>query len=331
MRHTEEWRRSDCTEVTHGRIGDLPMIDQSRKSTPLRIAALITCHNRREKTLSCLQSVCEQELPGGLTIQIYLLDDGSTDGTSEAVAKRFPEVRLLKGDGSLFWCGGMRVAWTEAMRDDYDAYLWLNDDSVLLPGAIRCLWQTSLDGCRLTGRDGVVVGSCRDPQTDEHTYGGRVKRKSGSRLPSIPVPPRNEMLPCDTMNGNIVLVTRAAFHVLGNLSAEYTHTFGDVDYGMRARRQGVPVWIASGYQGQCAANTRIRPWIDPGVPLRQRWRHMCSPLGLPPKEWLAYVRHHTGWQWPPYFMKPLVRVLVPSLWTWRAARARTRRTAGRVM
>jgi hypothetical protein len=36
---------------------------------------------------------------------------------------------VLGGDGSLFWNGGMRLAYADAMRSDFDYYLWLNGDT----------------------------------------------------------------------------------------------------------------------------------------------------------------------------------------------------------
>jgi len=50
-----------------------------------RIAILFTCHNRRVKTLSCLNSIEKQAAQGWGKPDIYLVDDGSTDGTAEAV------------------------------------------------------------------------------------------------------------------------------------------------------------------------------------------------------------------------------------------------------
>ena len=75
----------------------------------MKVIALATCHNRREKTLRALASLREQVLPDGTALQVCLVDDGSTDGTGAAVAEQFPEVKLLQGDGQLFWAGGMRL------------------------------------------------------------------------------------------------------------------------------------------------------------------------------------------------------------------------------
>ena len=48
-------------------------------------------------------------------------------------------MRLLRGDGSLFWAGGMRLALGEALKGDYDYYVWLNDDTMLDPNAFKTL------------------------------------------------------------------------------------------------------------------------------------------------------------------------------------------------
>jgi len=113
------------------------------KMTRDRIAVLITCHNRKPKTLACLTALFNQTPPSSATTDVYLVDDGSTDGTAEEVHQAYPQVKILQGDGSLFWNGGMRKAFSEALKYDYDYYLWLNDDTILYPEAIASLLTTS--------------------------------------------------------------------------------------------------------------------------------------------------------------------------------------------
>src|SRR4028118_1511310 len=107
------------------------------------IAVLMTCHNRKLKTLLTLESLFRQTLTSEIALSVYLVDDGSTDGTSEEVQQKYPQVKLFSGDGNLFWNGGMRIAFSEAMKDEPDYYLWLNDDTVLAPEALNTLLTTS--------------------------------------------------------------------------------------------------------------------------------------------------------------------------------------------
>jgi GT2 family glycosyltransferase len=273
-----------------------------------RIAVLMTCYNRRADTLASLEALFRQELPASTARTVYLLDDASSDGTSSAVKARFPDVVVLEGTGSLYWCGGMRQAWKHALRKRYSRYLWLNDDTYLLPGALKRLLDVDEAG------SGIVVGSCCDPVTGKHTYGGRVRRKSYVRLPTQPLKPAAVALSCETMNGNIVLVSHQVVERIGILSSAFSHLRGDVDYGLRARNAGISIQLAPGYLGTCARHRQVAPWADPAIPFRQRLRYMCEPKGIPPHEWYVYVRRHTGVHWPYYFFKPFVRVVVPWLW-----------------
>ena len=279
-----------------------------------RIAVLMTCHNRCKTTLTCLAHLYAQRMPDNVKLHTFLVDDGSEDGTWEAVHKQFPTVNILKGNGQLYWCGGMRFAWNEASKYNYDYYLWLNDDTMLFPDAIDTMLNTAHCVRQKKHCDGIVVGSCRDPETGRHTYGGRVKRNERARLADKPLPPTNYVMPCDTMNGNLVLIPRDVYYQLGNLSPLYTHAFGDVDYGMRARCKNIPIFIAPGYIAECPVNSGIRPWINPKVSFIKRWKDMCSPHGLPPRQWYRYVKRHTGVLWPVYLMKPIVRLCFPRLW-----------------
>ena len=96
------------------------------------ISILITVHNRKQKTLRCLKDLYNQNVPSGYEIDIYLIDDGCTDGTPEAVAENFPQVNIIHADGNLFWNRGMHLAWKIAVdTKNYDAYIWLNDDTFI--------------------------------------------------------------------------------------------------------------------------------------------------------------------------------------------------------
>src|ERR1700736_1418268 len=137
----------------------------------MRIASILTCFNRREKTISALAQLRELDLPPGASLEIFLTDDRSTDGTAQAVKNTFSNVHLLQGNGSLFWGGGMRLAFAEAMKLDFDFYLWVNDDTLLFQYAIVRLLET-YESVRTGGKDAIVVGSIRDPLSGKLSYGG---------------------------------------------------------------------------------------------------------------------------------------------------------------
>lgn len=278
--------------------------------TNIRIAVLMTCHNRRDSTISCLHALYEQDVPGGNKFDVFLVDDGSSDGTSDAVRSIFPQVKIIRGDGNLYWCGGMRRAWAEAMKGRYDYFLWLNDDTMLFPSALKTLICTAVNLTKETCKECIVVGSTRDPKTGEHSYGGYMKSSFNKRVYSATIPKE-----CYTMNGNIVLIPKSVAWLVGNFSPEFTHARGDSDYALRAKKLGVGIWVAPGFQGFCKRNERSA-WACSCTPLRDRWRILHSPKGLPPNEYLIFLRRHHGWRWPIEISKPYLRVLFPFLWEW---------------
>ncbi len=273
------------------------------------LAALLTCYNRRPKTLACLEALAQQKSIESIQTDVYLVDDGCTDGTGAAVRERYPQVNVLQGDGSLYWCGGMRMAFAAAMSHDYDYYLWLNDDTVLAPEAMATLLSTAAEVCRHDGQNGIIVGSCRDPETGKHSYGGRSRTN-----PEGFITPGEQPQPCDLMNGNIVLIPREVAVVVGNISPQFRQSSGDEDYGLRAVQQGFQTWLAPGFLGWCAVNPRPR-WTDPTVPLRERWRGLHDPKGQPPYEIYVFARRHHGRLWFMDLVKLYLRVLFPRFHT----------------
>ncbi len=98
----------------------------------LKIAILVASYNRKLKTIGFLTSLITQQHFGELQTDIYLLDDASTDGTADLVASTYPFIKILKGDGNLFWAGGMRMVWNYAIsQKKYDLFFLFNDDVVL--------------------------------------------------------------------------------------------------------------------------------------------------------------------------------------------------------
>lgn len=83
------------------------------------LAVLLTVHNRKTKTLKCLQQLYTQIPIKGYQVDVYLTDDGCTDGTPEAISQEFPQVHIIHGDGKLFWNRGMYTAWQEAAKNNY--------------------------------------------------------------------------------------------------------------------------------------------------------------------------------------------------------------------
>lgn len=84
------------------------------------IAIILTVFNRKAKTLRCMSQIQEaldkQAIP--FQLHVYLTDDGSTDGTADALAEQnytFP-LTILKGTGSLYWNGGMINSWNRFGR-----------------------------------------------------------------------------------------------------------------------------------------------------------------------------------------------------------------------
>jgi GT2 family glycosyltransferase len=158
--------------------------------------------------------------------------------------------------------------------------------------------------------DPPVAGRGEQPGAHAPSYGGRVAASRWRRTAWRLVPPGPEPQALDTLDGNLVWINSAAVRRVGNLDPAFEHAMGDVDYGLRARRLGVPLWLAPGVCGHCAPNPVTGGFRDRSLPLARRWRAMLAPKGLPWRSWLRLTRRHAGPLWPLFFAWPYVRVLL---------------------
>ena len=292
---------------------ELEAADTVTATTHKTIGVVMTCYNRKELTLRCLANLANQDvLEGGKAeIKVFMTDDGSSDGTAEAVAEAYPEVTILKGDGSLFWNGGMNLAYGEALKHKLDYYLWLNDDTFLYDDAIRRLIDTHEEMTKRGKEDSIILGGTVDPNTKEFSYGG-FKRLSKWTLKMVYVKPGDVPKECHSNTGNCVLIPKAVYEKVGNIEPFYTHRWGDPDYGLRTRKAGGSIWLAPGFIGECETNPTAERWSDPTLPFKERLKDFHSVKGYIRKDWFFFVRRHGGPLWPLLWAKPYVDMFITS-------------------
>ena len=266
------------------------------------IAAVMTVHNRKEKTLDCLASLNQQEKLGEeFDVSVYLTDDGSTDGTAGAVRKRYPDVNILNSSGDLYWNRGMHLAFGKALEYKHDFYLWVNDDTVIFPDALTRIISTS----SLYSHNAIIAGSTQDPETYQRTYSGVIRLHPARPMHFTPVEPQNEPVPIETMNGNCVLIPKSVAKNIGNLDPVFSHAMGDFDYGLRAQQKGIQVILAPGYYGFCKKNKNDFK----GASIVKKLINLMSKKGLPPKDWAIFTKRYAGPLWPIYWVSPYIRQL----------------------
>ena len=198
------------------------------------IEVIIPVHNRRDITLHCLGLLAQQQ---AIDFRVTVVDDGSSDGTSEAIRSSFPHVHLLRGDGSLWWAGatnlGLQAALSRSAPADY--LLLLNDDVDFDSDYLATLHQAAVEhpDC-LIGALSVYdsdlnrVYWCGSAASFRSCHFGYVKREKLSGC-----------LPATTLSGRGMLVPRGVFERVGLLNARlFPQHRADLDFSMRANKAG---------------------------------------------------------------------------------------------
>jgi GT2 family glycosyltransferase len=218
----------------------------------VKLSVIMACHNRRELTLRCIRTAHAAALFAGADISFTLFNDGSTDGTSEALDALDIPIRVLHGDGAAFWARGMAIAEEVVLASSSghadELIVWLNDDVVVDEGAFATLSATlkSFPGS-------VVVGAMRDAESGQTTYSG-MRRAGLHPLRFELVPPTSEAQHVEVFNGNLVVIPIALAKALGGIDGGFSHALADIDYGLRCSRANVPVLLAPSTYGTCSRN-----------------------------------------------------------------------------
>ena len=131
---------------------------------PIVVSVVLVSFNTRNLTLEAIESLQNSVSNGDLKLQIIVVDNGSTDGSAEAIATRFPDATTIKLGKNL----GFGAANNRAFELVDGSYiLLLNTDTIVRDGAVESMVtaiEENMDigavGCRLENSDGSLQKSC---------------------------------------------------------------------------------------------------------------------------------------------------------------------------
>jgi GT2 family glycosyltransferase len=241
-----------------------------------KLAVLVTCYNRvatSEQTLVMLDECLRQESRFDTTI--FVVDDGSPDGTGARLKELISDVVLEYGEGNLFWNGGMCRAYQAARKHgSFDAYLLFNDDVFIDRDHVLAFFDKYLE--LNAERPAALAGSTRWHGSDAISYSAFRRASRVSPLSIERVQPDGTLQRCDTFNGNFVLVPGRFFEQVGGLDRRFRHTYGDIDLGYVAGKHGVPTYLAPMPIGRCDGHA---PPPESGRNLPRLLRWLLRPWG----------------------------------------------------
>lgn len=246
-----------------------------------KVEIVIPVHNRRDTTLQALRSLrrinCEN-----LSIHIIIVDDGSTDGTSEAVRRDFPEVQIVAGDGTLYYTAGTNRGISAALENDPDYIAAMNDDSVFHEDFLQRLIKTadanprSIVGALLLLWDNPHKVFQVDYEWKTLTGGWVQPDKTAFDFPRIPFEVKG-------LAGNCLLYPAAAIRECGLMDEKkFPHSWGDFQYTVRMKNMGWRLLIEPKALVWCEPNTDPKPLHQLSLPeiLRILFVNRRHPLNL---------------------------------------------------
>lgn len=273
------------------------------------IFIVIPVHNRKHLTSKCLASLQNQTVKD---ITVVVIDDGSTDGTSELIRQDFPEVVLLSGSGNLWWTEGTNVGVRYALQhsdlNKENFVLTLNDDTEVPTDYVSTLLQCykKHKHC-LIGSVSVDINNHESLQfagtkinmnTAKELYLSDSKfSKSYKKLKQT-----SDYIESDSLPGRGVLIPIGVFKEIGLYDGEYfVHYMADFEFTIRAKKAGYKLIVSTEsivYEHVDASGLKIQTDLS----LAKFWKGLWSiysPINLvmryhfamrhAPNKWLYFT------------------------------------------
>jgi len=198
----------------------------------MRVVAVVLSWNGREDTLVALEA-----LRGFETV---VVDNGSSDGSADAVAERFPELQLVRTGVNLGFAGGNNVGIRRALDLGADWVLLVNNDAMVELGLVEAL----ADAAAARPDAGVLACKVLFADSERLWYAGAGFDPYLGRTRHLGFGERDEPgVRGDTARatGAAMAVSRAAIEAAGLLDEELFLYVEDLEWSLRIREAGFAV------------------------------------------------------------------------------------------
>ncbi|MGH2956313.1 MAG: glycosyltransferase family 2 protein [Solirubrobacterales bacterium] len=197
--------------------------------------------NDRSATVACLESLRQVREPA---IGVVCVDQGSTDGSADAIREQHPEVELIENDRNLGFSGGHNVAIRRALERGAEWVVLLNNDAEIAPDCIAAFDAAA----REEPSAGILAGKLYLADRRDHIwfagqrflpwlgYSGRARGQGRRDRPRY-----RRRLRTDRAVGALMGISRRTIEEVGMLDEDLFFYVEDVDLSLRARAAGFEV------------------------------------------------------------------------------------------
>lgn len=210
---------------------------------PAKVAAIVLSYNGREVLLQALASLGAMTYPA---FNLVVVDNGSTDGSENAVRDAFPTVTVVRAEENLGPAGGLNLGIRWALERDYDYLLLLNNDIEVEPTMV---------GELVAAAERHPDAACIGPKIFYHgdrrriwSAGGVIRFKESVTRErgqgSIDHGQFEREQEVDYVNGCAMLIPRRAFALAGLWDPIYFLSVEDADWCTRAKKHGLHCYFA---------------------------------------------------------------------------------------
>jgi len=194
--------------------------------------------NRKYDTLECLESLQDVCYPN---YKVLVVDNGSTDGSSYIIRKRFPNITLIENEKNLGFAEGNNVAIRHALREGADYILLLNNDTVIDKQLLMELVKIAESDLKI-GICGPKIYYYNAPNTIWFA-GGLIKRGIAFHIGDgeDDQGQHDKITFVDYITGCAMMIKRKLVEKVGLLDPDYFCMFEDADLCHRGRKAGFKV------------------------------------------------------------------------------------------
>ena len=209
-----------------------------------QVVVVVLNWNGREDTLACLASLGRCTYPNH---QVLVVDNGSADGSEQAIRAAYPQLPLLQTGANLGFAGGNNTGIDWALRHRADWVLLLNNDTEVEPEFLTELVERAQRDSRV-GVVGAAIAYARRPQQLWAYGGGRFNVATG-RVRHVQQPVPDDALSTHGavhfyVTGCAMLLRRQLLQQVGVLDTRYFHFCEDADLCLRAETAGWQIAVA---------------------------------------------------------------------------------------